>query len=722
MPKLKSYFTLLEIVGVVLIVSLFFSSCSPTEPEPELKPVELNGTFVTDWFILQGLETFSDQRPKYILDDRPLPVRGQTDHPISEKTWKPYTAPHSVVALFGGVGEKRSKYESRILTAYAYRKFDSLKAETVLISIGCTDDARLWLNGELLLDQPPLPSEKFAIRQYSADLKAGQNSVLIALPHQSGHGGFTFQIGSSSLIQAQEITQLVRGTTIFQFSVLGFSLALAVLHLFIFIFYPDLRENLYYAVFVLFSGLTFALWFSVSDPFFTHSLTVFYGFFAISWLAGLRFVYAVSLDVLPRRFFLFVVMWSLVFITKIPAELGLIGYERYGLLQHLYHVTAIAQLVEMFRIVIRLSFQQRARSGVLILGIITFELTILYNVLIDFGFLDKQFYTQPAVMAGYVFNLTCYSVYLAREIAVNHQSLHRLNQKLAEINQAIFRFVPQKMLSYMGRQDDIIAVKLGDQKQLNMTVLFTDIRDFTALSEKMSPEENFDFINDLLERIGPVIRQQNGFIDKYMGDAIMALFPESADDAVSAGIKILEEVQTLNQQRVKDGLMPIKLGVGIHTGELMLGIIGESERIEGTVISDVVNTSARLEGLTKRYECSMLVSQDTLDHLQDASHYQSRFIEQVQVKGRKGVISVHEIYNADPADLRDQKKSTHTRLKQGIDCYYQRDFDKAQKIMTDILATFPADQVAKLYRQQAVRYLETGVADDWNGVVEMIEK
>ena len=106
MPKLKSYFTLLEIVGVVLIVSLFFSSCSPTEPEPEpeLKPVELNGTFVTDWFILQGLETFSDQRPKYILDDRPLPVRGQTDHPISEKTWKPYTAPHSVVALFGGGG------------------------------------------------------------------------------------------------------------------------------------------------------------------------------------------------------------------------------------------------------------------------------------------------------------------------------------------------------------------------------------------------------------------------------------------------------------------------------------------------------------------------------------------------------------------------------------------------------------------------------------------
>ena len=97
-------------------------------------------------------------------------------------------------------------------------------------------------------------------------------------------------------------------------------------------------------------------------------------------------------------------------------------------------------------------------------------------------------------------------------------------------------------------------------------------------------------------------------------------------------------------------------------------------------------------------------------------------MERVQVKGRKGVVSVHEIYNADPVDLRNQKESTHTRLKQGIDFYYQRDFDKAQKIMTDILATFPADQVAELYRQQAVRYLETGVTDDWNGVVEMIEK
>mgnify|MGYP001419924321 CR=1 FL=1 len=191
MSKLKNYFTLLEIVGVVSIAFLFFQSCAPAE----LKPVELNGAFVTNWFILQDLEAPSDQRPKYILDDCPLLVRGQTDHTISEKTWKPYAAPHSVVALFGGVGEKRSKYESRILTVYAYRKFDSLKAETVLISLGCTDDARLWLNGELLLDQPPLPSEKFAIRQYSADLKAGQRPGFFIL----GGRGRTMVIDSQIL-------------------------------------------------------------------------------------------------------------------------------------------------------------------------------------------------------------------------------------------------------------------------------------------------------------------------------------------------------------------------------------------------------------------------------------------------------------------------------------------------------------------------------------------
>ena len=108
MSKLKNYFTLLEIVSVVSIAFLFFQSCAPAE----LKPVELNGAFVTNWFILQDLETPSDQRPKYILADRPLLVRGQTNHTISEKTWKPHTAPHPVVALFGGVGEKRSKYEN----------------------------------------------------------------------------------------------------------------------------------------------------------------------------------------------------------------------------------------------------------------------------------------------------------------------------------------------------------------------------------------------------------------------------------------------------------------------------------------------------------------------------------------------------------------------------------------------------------------------------------
>ena len=160
--------------------------------------------------------------------------------------------------------------------------------------------------------------------------------------------------------------------------------------------------------------------------------------------------------------------------------------------------------------------QKRERSGILILGILIFELTIFYNVLIDFGLLNKQSYTQLVVVAGYAFNLVCYSIFLAREVAVNNRRLHSLNKKLTQINEAIFRFVPQKMLRYIG-EEDIVSINLSDQKQHNMTVLFADVRDFTTLSEGMSPAENFNFINILLNEIGPIIRQKNGFIDKYMG-------------------------------------------------------------------------------------------------------------------------------------------------------------------------------------------------------------
>lgn len=150
----------------------------------------------------------------------------------------------------------------------------------------------------------------------------------------------------------------------------------------------------------------------------------------------------------------------------------------------------------------------------------------------------------------------------------------RLYANMSELNAAYQRFVPEEFLKFLNRES-IVDVKLGDQVRKEMSVLFSDIRSFTELSEKMTPEENFNFINSYLQRMGPSIRENNGFIDKYIGDAIMALFPRNAEDAIKASIQMMEGIKLYNKHRNNQGYAPISIGIGIHTGELMLGTVGK---------------------------------------------------------------------------------------------------------------------------------------------------
>ncbi|HYO06762.1 MAG TPA: adenylate/guanylate cyclase domain-containing protein, partial [Phototrophicaceae bacterium] len=167
--------------------------------------------------------------------------------------------------------------------------------------------------------------------------------------------------------------------------------------------------------------------------------------------------------------------------------------------------------------------------------------------------------------------------------------------ELEKIAAASARFVPREFLRFL-KIESIVDARLGDSVQAEMTIMFADIRSFTSLSESMSPQQNFDFINSYLSRVGPVIRQYNGFIDKYIGDGIMALFPNRAEDAVQAAVEMQHQVKIYNLHRQNSGYQPIALGIGLHTGTLMLGTIGEAERMESTVISDAVNLASRVEG------------------------------------------------------------------------------------------------------------------------------
>jgi len=283
----------------------------------------------------------------------------------------------------------------------------------------------------------------------------------------------------------------------------------------------------------------------------------------------------------------------------------------------------------------------------------------------------------------------------------------KTHMRLAKINAAYGRFVPHDFLHFLGLES-IVDVKLGDHVQQEMTILFSDIRSFTSLSEGMSPQENFNFINSYLSQVSPVIRAHNGFIDKYIGDAIMALFPASADDAVQGAITMQERVTLYNQYRQSSGYVPIAIGIGLHTGSLMLGTIGEQERMESTVISDAVNLASRLEGLTKLYGARIIISKATLSELNNLSQYSYRFLDKVKVKGKKLAVAIFEICNGDPEMLRELKMKTKTKFEEAVFLYHHQEFAAAREMFKEVLQTNPQDQAAILHLKSCREHQKYG--------------
>lgn len=283
------------------------------------------------------------------------------------------------------------------------------------------------------------------------------------------------------------------------------------------------------------------------------------------------------------------------------------------------------------------------------------------------------------------------------------------------------RYVPKEVADKLMQEG---GDALGGTLQKS-TVLFSDIRAFTAFSERVGPQETVGMLNEYFTIMADIVMNERGILDKYIGDAIMAVFgaplatDNDADHAVSAAIDMLAALRFFNERRIADGKEPIDIGIGVNTDEVLSGNIGSAKRMDYTVIGDGVNLAARLESANKTYGTRLLVSEFTVKALQ--TEVPLRLVDRITVKGKSGSVGVYEPRGAwDELTYRDVP-ALFERFDAAIACYLARDWDAAIAGFDSALELHE-DSVSRLYKGRCEHWKEHPPPDDWDGVWVMQSK
>jgi adenylate cyclase len=368
---------------------------------------------------------------------------------------------------------------------------------------------------------------------------------------------------------------------------------------------------------------------------------------------------------------------------------------------HFYiHFLTVFQIVTLitglsiFTVLIMRAYRKDTAARILLGGFILLLLTAVNDILYSQKILDT-FHMIPMGLGVFILGQ---AILLSWKIGISFNESRRLARELKFTNNSFRRFVPEEFLTYLNKET-ISEIQLGDHIQMDMTVMFLDIRDFTSLSENMTPHENFLFLNSFYKRVCPVIRDYNGFIDKYLGDGIMALFAgsDSAENAVQASIKMRLILKIYNNHRAKTGYDPIRVGIGLHSGTLMMGTIGEEKRMDGTVISDAVNLCSRIESLTKEYGLSIALSEESYQRLKSKERRQVRYIGMVPVKGKEKPVKIYELFNGDSPSMTNKKLRTREEFEKAVRFRDEGNFDAARSCFESVHKEFPEDKTTAIY-------------------------
>lgn len=288
-----------------------------------------------------------------------------------------------------------------------------------------------------------------------------------------------------------------------------------------------------------------------------------------------------------------------------------------------------------------------------------------------------------------------------------------VEKKSRFLKKAFSSYVSSELVNIIIKNPEVL--KLGGEKR-EITVLFSDIRDFTTISEVLQPEKLVSLLNHYLAPMTEIVLKHRGMLDKYIGDAIMAIYnapvnlPDHPEKAVLTALEMIRELKRLNEDFKKKGFPEIQIGIGIHTGVAITGNMGTNRRFDYTAIGDTVNLASRLEGLNKLYGTNIIISYSTFQNLSTEVRALVRKLDLIRVKGKKEPVKVYELIEENSPLIELIKD-----FEKALSLYRQRRFKEAEEIFKHLSNTF-YDKPSEIFAQRCRDFCLTPPPDDWDGV------
>ena len=289
-------------------------------------------------------------------------------------------------------------------------------------------------------------------------------------------------------------------------------------------------------------------------------------------------------------------------------------------------------------------------------------------------------------------------------------------ESVTELSGYYFRFVPEEFFKLMKKKD-IKEVNLGDHAKINLCIMNISISNFYRVSEKMSQEESFKFINDYFKLIGPIIRKNNGIVEKYYDRGVIGIFPKKSIEAVNTAIQITQAVSSFNETKYK--YMPVAdIRISVHRGDVLVGIIGENKRLQGSIVSDSANlTKVLSEKVTDLYS-NIVISKEVMDGLENIE-FSFRSIGRLSLPDRKDIVEIFDVYEADGIETKNSKDLTKQIFEKGVNDFINGKFYEARFAFGRVLDKNINDIAAREYFYQSDLNYREGVSNDWTSSLKI---